>query len=363
MVVKIIVLSGHFGSGKTTLLLKLLELLAKNKQRVGVLINDVGSVDFELVASKANCSVENVSKQCLCIKGLELEKALKRLLESEVDVILTEAIGLSDPYRVWTTIAGHVSTLNYAFELNPITVLIDGDFFLKLHRSATPTSLTLATEQLAQWIAPEHFLKAINNVILQQLSEAELVVVNKCDLIPNSSQALIEELIREINNEAKVHLVSATLGSGIENFFSNLMEMKWHPRPPQTRPEIAKRRIEALSNMQWFTYEVKLELQRETIAPNLIKDILIRSLNETSKKIKSEGQIIRVKAYFDYPPNRFYASITPDLKMDLHPHQRELKVKNGNFTISLVVKNIKEEDVFNALNAALSEITSKFSVS
>jgi len=363
MVVKVIALSGHFGSGKTTLLLRLLALLTKDKRKVGVLINDVGAVDFELVASRANCLVENVSRHCLCVKGRDLEEALKRLLESGVDVILTEAIGFSDPYRVWTTIANRVSALNYPFELNPITALVDGDFFIKLHRDLTSTTSLEIADQLTQWIAPEHLSATISNVILQQLSEADLVVVNKCDLLSSSSQAIVEELIREINTKAKVHIVSATLGSGIEDFLSDLMKMKWVPRPPQTKREVAERRMEALSGMQWFTYEVELELQRETRVQSLLKDVLGRSLNETSRKTRGKGQIIRVKACFDSPPSRVYASLTPDLKMDLYSYPRELKVKNGNFTISFVVKSMKEEDVVDALKAALSEISNKFTIS
>ncbi|MEM3550407.1 MAG: GTP-binding protein [Candidatus Bathyarchaeia archaeon] len=364
MVVKVIAVSGHFGSGKTTLLLRLLALLMKEKLKVGVILNDVGHVDFELFTSKSNCLVKNISKHCLCVKGHDLKEALKKLLESQVDVILTEAIGFSDPYKVWTTISDHISALKCNFEINLVTVLVDGDFFLNLHRKSK-SRISPAIANQMQWIAPEHFPEAINNIVLQQLSEADIIVVNKCDLLSSHTQAIIKELIRNINNEAKVHFISATLGSGVEDLYSDLMGIFWARRPPKTQPKIAKQRMEALLEMRWFNYEVYLSLQRKRLAQSVGKEIMNQLLVETFKRIKDGENIFRVKIHgqFEEKPNELYVSLTPDLKMDIYSYPDELKFKNGKFAISFVVKKMDEEVLVEALNSALSGICSNFNIS
>jgi G3E family GTPase len=364
MAVKVIAVGGHFGSGKTTLLLRLLPLLKKEKLKVGVLLNDVGNVDFELLASKSNFLVENVSKHCLCVKGHDLKEALKRLMESEVDVILTEAIGFSDPYKVWMTIADHISILKCNYEINPITVLVDGDFFLKLHRNSKSTIFPEIANQIMQWVAPEHCAEAFNHIVLQQLSEADIIVINKCDLLSSNVQAIIKELIRNINDEAKIHFISAKLGYGVEDLSSDLMGMHWSRRPPKTQPEIAKKRMEALLEMDWFSYEFELSLQWKRLARSLVKEIMNRLLNETFKRIKGEEKLIRLKIYgqFDGKPNELYASLTTDLKIDIYSYPEELMVKNGKFTISFAVKKMKEEVLVDALKSTLSEICSNLNV-
>lgn len=359
----VIIVGGHFGSGKTTLLLRGLERLKRDGLKTGVLINDLGPVDFKLVASKADCLVESVSRHCLCVKGHDLKEALKRLIESEVDIILAEAIGFSDPYRVWTTISNNLSALNYSFKLNPITVLVDGEFLIKLHKGSNLIVPSMIADQLTHWVAPEYAAEAINDMLLQQLSEADVIVINKCDLMPSTSQIIAEELIREINAEAKVHLISATTNYGVDHLFSDLMNMKWSSRPPKAKLEFDKRRMEALSGMQWFTYEVEIESQNKTVVQNFIKDVLTRSLNEIPKKFKGKGQIIRVKAHFGSQSNSIYASLTPNLNIDLHSYGEKPEVKNGKFTISFVVKNIMEEDVIATLTAALSKISHRFAIS
>jgi len=338
MSVKLIVLGGHFGSGKTTLLLKFLALLMKDKWRVGVLLNDVGPVDFKLVASMADCPVEEVSRLCMCIKEKDLKAALKRLLDSKDDVILVEEIGFGNPHKCWNTLSNHMSVLNGPFELNPITVLVDGEFLVKSYQG---------------------FVSTLPPIMAQQLSEADIIVVNKCDLIPGDSRATIEGILRGVNTTARILFISAASSDGVEGLLSDLMTARWSPKPPLTMPEVTQRRTEEFSNMHWSAYRVDFELQDESAFQDTMREVLTRS---GDGMLKSGGQIVRVKAYLEAPSNRIYASLTPDLKVEFYPGSETVKIRSGVLTLSFVVKAIKGEEVSSALKRALSVIGGKFSV-
>jgi G3E family GTPase len=338
MSVKLIVLGGHFGSGKTTLLLKFLALLMKDKWRVGALLNDVGPVDFKLVAAMADCPVEEVSRLCMCIKEKDLKAALQRLLDSKDDVILVEEIGFGNPHKCWNTLSNHMSVLNGPFELNPITVLVDGELLMKSYQG---------------------FVSTLPPIMEQQLSEADVIVVNKTDLIPVDSRATIEGILRGVNARARIFFISAALGEGVEGLLSDLMTARWSPRPPQTVPEVNQRRTEEFSNMHWSAYRVEFELPNESTFQDTMRKILTRSGEEM---LKSGGQIVRVKAYLEAPSNKIYASLTPDLKVEFYPDSEALRIRSGVLTLSFVVKGIKGEEVSSALKKALSEIGGKFTV-
>jgi len=336
--VKLIILGGHFGSGKTTLLLKFLALLKRSGRRVGALLNDVGPVDFKLVAAMADCPVEEVSRLCMCIKEKDLKAALQRLLDSNDEVILVEEIGFGNPHKCWNTLSNHMSVLNGPFELNPITVLVDGELLLKSYQG---------------------FVSALPPIMAQQLSEADVVVVNKTDLIPADSRATVEGIIRGVNGRASIIFISAASGDGVEALLPNLMTAKWSPRPSQTAPEVTRRRTEEFSNMHWSAYRVEFELPNESAFQDTMRKILTRSGDEM---LKSGGQIVRVKAYSDAPSSRVYASLTPDLKVEFYPGSETLRTRSGVLTLSFVVKAIKGEEVSSALKKALSEIGGQFNV-
>ncbi|MBM5804911.1 MAG: hypothetical protein FJZ49_02430 [Candidatus Verstraetearchaeota archaeon] len=338
MPVRLIVLGGHFASGKTTLLLRFLALLKKGEGRVGALVNDVGPVDFKLVAAMADCPVEEISRLCMCIKEKDLKAALKRLLDLNDEIILVEEIGFGNPHKCWNTLSNHMSVLNGPFELNPITVLVDGEFLTKSYQG---------------------FVSTLPPLMEQQLSEADIIVVNKTDLIPVDSKETIEGILRGVNARARIFFISAASGEGVDGLLSELMTTRWTPRPPQTVPEVTQRRTEEFSNMHWSAYKVEFELPDESAFQDTMRKILTLSGDEM---LKSGGQIVRVKAYLEAPSNRIYASLTPDLNVEFYPNSEALKIRSGVLTLSFVVKGIKGEEVSSALKKALSETGGKFTV-
>ncbi|WP_053739581.1 GTP-binding protein [Nocardia sp. NRRL S-836] len=96
--IPVVVLAGFLGSGKTTLLNHLLR--TSGGTRIGVVVNDFGSVNIDAFAVSAQVdSMVTLSNGCLCcaVDGSELADMLDTLASADLDVIVIEASGLAEP--------------------------------------------------------------------------------------------------------------------------------------------------------------------------------------------------------------------------------------------------------------------------
>jgi G3E family GTPase len=93
------VLGGYLGAGKTTVLNRL--LAAPGGRRIGVVVNDFGSVgiDAEWLARTRSDGVVNLPNGCACCTvGDDLQQALSLLVAGgEIDHVVVEASGVADP--------------------------------------------------------------------------------------------------------------------------------------------------------------------------------------------------------------------------------------------------------------------------
>jgi G3E family GTPase len=337
---KIIMVGGHFASGKTTLLMKLLGILTKRGYKVGLLMNDVGPVDYKMVASLTNCSVEEVSKHCMCMKPKDLKEALRKLLTPDHNVLLVEEIGFGNPYNCWNTLSEILQAIHSKAELSPITVMVDAEYLLRSYQG---------------------FVSTLPPIMEQQLSEAELIVVNKVDLQGPDSLNRIKEIIVKVNERAKIFFTSALTGIGIDSLIPELIESKWQHGKARSSEGVLQRRTQYFTDMSWVAYRANFELKKEEIIQNVVGDLLIKMGKGI---IARKGEIVRVKAYSDESPEKTYASLTPDLRVEFRPSTFSTsKIKIGKLTISCVVKGLEISEVSAALKEALTDISKEFLVS
>jgi len=103
--VPITILTGFLGAGKTTLLNRI--LTGNHGLRVGVLVNDFGSIniDAELVVGVDNNMI-SLSNGCVCCQiRVDLVESVDALLArpESVEYILLEASGVADPAGIFVT--------------------------------------------------------------------------------------------------------------------------------------------------------------------------------------------------------------------------------------------------------------------
>ncbi len=203
-----LMIGGFLGAGKTTTMLRFAELLTARGLRVGLITNDQASglVDTSL-AKHSHVAVEEIAGGCFCCRFSSLIQAARHLTEStKPDVFLAEPVG-SCTDLVATVSLPLQQIYGDQFIVSPFAVLIDPARALRVFGMEAGRTF------------PEHVLYIYN----KQLEEAEHIVVNKADSIaPELLMALEVEIMRRFA-QARVHIMSAREGSGVEHLLNLLL--------------------------------------------------------------------------------------------------------------------------------------------
>jgi G3E family GTPase len=165
------VIGGFLGAGKTTMVN---HLLATATRRFGVMVNDFGAIniDASLIAARDGDTVALTNGCVCCGTGSDLGAGLARLVARDVEHVIVEASGVSDPWRV-----AQLALVEPGFGLEPIVVVADAG--------------ALVRQLDDRWVA---------DTVRGQLLAAELVVLNKAE----HGAAEARDAIRAIRPEARL---------------------------------------------------------------------------------------------------------------------------------------------------------------
>ncbi|HMN72173.1 MAG TPA: GTP-binding protein [Rhodoblastus sp.] len=173
----VILISGYLGAGKTTLVNHLLR--NAGGRRIAVAVNEFGAlpIDPDLI-EQASGDVLTLAGGCICCSfGDDLTSSLVSLAAHEnIDCILIETSGVALPGAVAQSLA-LVAGLKHEATL----VLVDAETARKLARD-----------------------KYLADTILRQLAEADLVVLNKTDLVPDEARANLLRWLADTAPRAKI---------------------------------------------------------------------------------------------------------------------------------------------------------------
>jgi G3E family GTPase len=203
-----IMLGGFLGAGKTTAILALADWLTQRKRRVGLITNDqsVGLVDTAMLSAHGY-PVEEITGGCFCCRFNSLMEASEKLTEdAKPDVFLAEPVGSCTDLRAAVS---HPLRRLYGdnFRVAPLSVLLD----------PIRASRILGLEQGAA------FSPKVRYVYEKQLEEAEVIVINKQDLVDGAQLARLQAAIAERYPRAKVFVISARDRAGLDEWFTHVL--------------------------------------------------------------------------------------------------------------------------------------------
>ena len=198
--IRFMVVSGFLGAGKTTTMIALGEYMNKNYGKIGIIANDLGAnlVDTNLTQT-SGCTVEEIASGCICYQMDNTIDKSRRLKDRDGCVFVMSDIPgcgvgaldhtyhrLADDCADWIT-------------LSPFMVVVD------------PERLRMLLPEKADINLPEELVYLMK----LQLEEADLVVLNKIDLLTQEEIDRDVDFLKEACPDVPVMAISALEKTGI----------------------------------------------------------------------------------------------------------------------------------------------------
>ncbi|TVQ33180.1 MAG: GTP-binding protein [Phycisphaeraceae bacterium] len=232
------VLSGFLGAGKTTLLNHVLR--NRDGLRVAVIVNDMSEINIDAdLVRQGDARLDRVEEElvemtngCICCTLRDdLLRAVSQLArERKFDYLLIESTGISEPLPVAQTFTFEDEdgrSLSSLSRLDTMVTVVDAVGFridFESHDDLLDRAMG-ATNQDE---------RSISDLLTDQVEFADVILLNKCDLVSESELRHVEAMLRALNADAKIiHTVNADvdlkeiIGAGRFDMEKALSSPKW----------------------------------------------------------------------------------------------------------------------------------------
>jgi G3E family GTPase len=202
------VLSGFLGSGKTTLLNHILH--NRENLKVALVVNDMSELNIdakmirgENILSQTQERLVEMSNGCICCTLredliIEVEKLAK---ENRFDYLIIESSGISEPIPVAQTFSYVDDVLGIDLSkysrLDTMVTVVDCFSFKK----------DFGTNEILPdrgWTDDEQDKRTVVNLLTDQIEFANVIILNKTDLISTEDLKLLKAVIRKLNPGARL---------------------------------------------------------------------------------------------------------------------------------------------------------------
>jgi G3E family GTPase len=199
----IVLITGSLGSGKTTLLRY---ILATTRERLAIVMNEFGelAIDSRVVAGKAARIVELAGGCVCCSLTGELEAAIEEILDLfKPDRIVVEATGVAEADSLVYEVQDHIPRVR----LDGVIAIVDAHAAIIYPRMGY-------TERT-------------------QLEAADLVLINKADLVTPVELDQVRDQMRRANAEAAL-ITTTHCAVDPADLFGPSLPVRRKPAPPES---------------------------------------------------------------------------------------------------------------------------------
>ena len=276
--VKLIFVGGFLGSGKTTALGVMARDIIRKGMRVGIVTNDqsanlADTVIVQQMLEELGVPIEEVVAGCFCCKFDELIDQIEKILIHKPDVLMGEPVGSCTDFvaAVANPIKIHYQE---AFTFAPFCTMVDPDRVRELLLKEVDTT----------------FPEEVAYLFGKQLEEADLIVLNKCDLLADSEKEHLMRVLQERFAEKTVVAVSARKGHGMQDWLDTLLSSR--PGAGTVLQQLDyDRYAKAEAVLGWLNAAVKLTGSDLFNPPELMQRLMINMRGEFRKRNAGIGHL------------------------------------------------------------------------
>lgn len=200
------VLSGFLGAGKTTLLNHILH--NRENMRVAVIVNDMSEVNIDAALvrdggaelKRQDERLVEMSNGCICctLRDDLLKEVEVLAREKRFDYLLIESTGISEPMPVAATFEfedENGKTLASLARLDTMVTVVDA-----LNFTLDYTSVDLLADR--DQVAGDGDTRAIAELLVEQVEFADVIVINKIDLVTSEERTFLTNVLKKLNPSA-----------------------------------------------------------------------------------------------------------------------------------------------------------------
>jgi len=292
--VKLIFVGGFLGSGKTTALAGIAKRLLGLGKRVGIVTNDqsdnlADTVIVREMLGELGVPIEEVVAGCFCCKFEELIDNIEKILVHKPDILLGEPVGSCTDFVA--AVANPIK-IHYheAFRFAPFSTMVDPDRVRELLLAETESN----------------FPEEVAYLFGKQLEEADILVLNKIDLITEAEIERLVFVLTERYPEKEILTISARDDVGLDKWLEILLSGR--PGANTVLSQIDyDRYARAEAVLGWLNGAIRVSSDRLFAADEFVRELFFE-LRESFKREK--GEIGHLKSVFTSGGKSLWVNLT-----------------------------------------------------
>jgi G3E family GTPase len=268
---KVLVVGGFLGSGKTTTILRIGKYLGEKGQKAAIIVNEIGEVgvDADIISSYGFDSIELTNGCVCCTLKRDMRYTVDEIYRKmKPDILLIEPTGIAFP----GVIKEDIMLMNLKdVEFAPLVTVIDGSRFKQIMKE---------TKQFSK----------------RQIIDAEILAINKVDLIEDLYIPVVESSVQQMNPQAHTVRFSAksrdeefaefisTLLSDETSFEVNRRKESIN-KSPDAEEIVAACGENSIEYSKMATYASEYSLNHDYIEPEKAQSIVSNLMEDLKKEI------------------------------------------------------------------------------